>query len=66
MFYEAIETKEESHTAKYIADKIGQVIDKVGPANVFGVCTDNASAMEAAWELLDQRFSNEAIVFYGC
>lgn len=54
----------ESHTGQYIADLVKKVVDDIGPMKVLGVCTDNASNMKKAWELLQLEYPH--IKPYGC
>lgn len=47
-----------------MAKVIKQVIEEVGPMKVIGLCTDNATNMKRAWNLIEQEFQH--IYPYGC
>uniref|UniRef100_A0A6P7G723 Uncharacterized protein LOC114338410 isoform X2 n=2 Tax=Diabrotica virgifera virgifera TaxID=50390 RepID=A0A6P7G723_DIAVI len=53
------------HTAEYMAKTLGAVIREIGPRKVFGIVTDNAANMKAAWALIENDFDNN-IFTYGC
>ena len=41
-------TDSKSHTGEYLASEILAIIETIGSKKVFGICTDNASAMKKA------------------
>ena len=41
-----------------------KVIEEVGPQKAMAVCTDNATNMKKAWQILKHDYNH--IVFYGC
>lgn len=54
----------ESHTGEYMANILKKVIEDVGPIKVLGICTDNATNMKRAWEIIQAEFPH--IQPYGC
>lgn len=56
----------EKHTAQFIADRINEVIQEIGPQKVFGLVTDNAANMKAAWSILEVENSTTNLFTYGC
>lgn len=68
ILYKTLATGKESHTAEYIANQINAVIEEIGIRKVFGLVTDNAANMKAAWTILE-RESDETktnLFVYGC
>lgn len=53
-----------SHTAKYMCEEISKVIEEIGSRKVIALCTDNASNMKKAWDLLQEKYP--ALECYGC
>jgi hypothetical protein len=64
MFYDAKYTGVESHTAEYIYQEFKSIIEAIGPSKFAGVITDNASAMRAAWGLLNNDYPQ--LICLGC
>ena len=64
LFFDAIYSGEESHTAEWIADKIIQQMEIIGVNKFSAVITDTASVMKAAWKIIEKNHSN--IVCLGC
>ena len=58
MFFDAIYSGEESHTAEWIADKIIQQMEIIGVNKFSAVITDTASVMKAAWKIIEKNHSN--------
>lgn len=54
----------ESHTGEYIANVFKNIIEEVGPMKVLGICTDNATNMKKAWEIIQAEYPH--IQPYGC
>ena len=54
----------ECHTGEYLAKELIAIIEAIGSPKVFGVCTDNASAMKKAWRIVKDKFPH--IQTYGC
>ena len=50
--------------AKYVAEMLGKYIEAVGPKNVVQICTDNASVMKSAVDILIEKWPH--IYFQGC
>jgi replicative superfamily II helicase len=48
----------ESHTSQYIAEKIIEVIESVGPEKFSAVVSDNASSMVKAKKLVNEKYEN--------
>ena len=64
LFFDAIYSGEESHTAKWIADKIIEQMNNVGIDKFSAVITDTASVMKAAWRIIEDKYPN--IICLGC
>ncbi|XP_076060337.1 uncharacterized protein LOC143036665 [Oratosquilla oratoria] len=62
--WSSIATGAESHTGQYIANLLKKVVEDIGPLKVLGACTDNASNMKKAWELLQLEYPH--IKSYSC
>lgn len=63
LFWKALETKESSHTAEYISEKLEEVINEIGEHKVVAVLTDNAPNMKKAHRILMNKFNK--IIFIG-
>jgi replicative superfamily II helicase len=48
----------ETHTSQYIAEKIIEVIESVGPKKFSAVVSDNASSMVKAKKLVNEKYEN--------
>lgn len=55
-FWEAVQTKQESHTGEWLAADLSRVIRSHDAVKVVGVVTDNTSANKAAWGALTKNF----------
>lgn len=66
MLYKILSTGKESHTAEYISKEVNCIIEKIGAQKVFGVVTDNAANMKAAWTLLKDKNASTNLFTYGC
>lgn len=64
VFYKTFPTLDTAHDATYIAKCISEVVEEVGSNKIFGIVTDNAANMKAAWTLI--RFKYQHIYPYGC
>jgi hypothetical protein len=64
VFYDAKYTGVESHTAEFIYQEFKSIIEVIGPSKFAGVITDNASAMRAAWGLLNRDYPQ--LICLGC
>lgn len=64
--YKVLPTGRSCHTAEFMAQEISCVIDEIGPQKVFGVVTDNAANMKAAWRLLETKYARTNLFTYGC
>lgn len=49
---------EESHTGRFIAEKIVEVIEDVGPEKFASIVSDNASNMVQAKRLVQEKYTN--------
>lgn len=65
VFYKSTPTATNSESGQYIADQLSRIIDEIGASKVLALCTDNASAMKLAWKILDAKYSQSKILFYG-
>ncbi|GBC18735.2 zinc finger BED domain-containing protein 4-like [Rhizophagus irregularis DAOM 181602=DAOM 197198] len=64
LFFDAIYSGEESHTAKWVADEIIKQMEIVGINKFSAVITDTASVMKAAWGIIEDSYPS--IVCLGC
>lgn len=64
LFFDAIYSGEESHTAKWVADEIIKQMEIININKFSAVITDTASVMKAAWKIIEERHPN--IVCLGC
>jgi hypothetical protein len=63
-FLEAVDTIGYPKTAEYQASIMEKYIEEVGPQNVVQICTDNASSMKAAANIITDKYPH--IYFQGC
>jgi hypothetical protein len=63
-FYKAIDTTGIPQTAPAVAEEIIKIIEEIGSEKFCSVVTDNASYMQAAWKIIEQRFPH--ISASGC
>lgn len=49
-----------------MANCIKETINEIGPQKVFGLITDNAANMKAAWSLIGADENYKHILTYGC
>lgn len=54
--YKVLPTGKSSHTAEFMAQETSRVIDEIGQQKVFGLVTDNAANMKAAWKLIETKY----------
>ncbi|XP_050509717.1 uncharacterized protein LOC126886742 [Diabrotica virgifera virgifera] len=54
------------HTAEYMAKTLGAVIREIGPRKVFGIVTDNAANMKAAWALIENEKEKQNELKISC
>ena len=64
LFFDAIYSGEESHTAKWIADEIIKQMEIIDINKFSAVITDTASVMKAAWRIIEEKYPS--IVCLGC
>ncbi|CAB5381088.1 unnamed protein product [Rhizophagus irregularis] len=64
IFWKALESKENSHTGKYIAEQFDIIIKEIGISKIAAVITDNVSNMKKAHSILQKDYPN--IIFLGC
>jgi hypothetical protein len=55
-FLEAVDTIGYPKTAEYQASITEKYIEEVGPQNVVQICTDNASSMKAAADIIIDKY----------
>lgn len=63
-FFKSINTSGTSQTGVAVADEICKVLEEIGPAKFSAVITDNASVMQSAWKIIEERYPH--ISAYGC
>ncbi|KAF2885607.1 hypothetical protein ILUMI_20549 [Ignelater luminosus] len=66
VFYKTVSTEEHRHTGQYVAEQIEAVFTDIGINKVIACCTDNAANMKKAWDLLQKKYADKPISFYGC
>jgi len=64
LFYKCVVCEENRHTSDYIAIELCTVIEKIGPEKVYGITTDNAANMKAAWTIVKDKYPH--IQTYSC
>src|SRR6266487_296822 len=64
LFFDAIYSGEESHTAKWVANEIIKQMEIIDINKFSAVITDTASVMKAAWRIIEESYPN--IVCLGC
>jgi hypothetical protein len=64
LFFDAIYSGEESHTAVWVAEKIIQQMNIIGVDKFSAVITDTASVMKAAWRIIEEKYPS--IICLGC
>jgi hypothetical protein len=58
MFLQAIDASGEEKTKEYIAKKLIQVVEEVGPKNMVQIITDNATNCKGASLIVQQKYDN--------
>ena len=64
LFYKFVACEENRHTSDYIAIELCTVIEEIGPEKVYGITTDNAANMRAAWTIVKDKYPH--IQTYSC
>ncbi|XP_047035471.1 uncharacterized protein LOC124641447 [Helicoverpa zea] len=64
--YKVLPTGKSSHTAEFMAQETSRVINEIGQQKVFGLVTDNAANMKAAWKILEAKYPRTNLFTYGC
>ena len=54
--YQLADLSLDSHTAEYLADKIEEVIRKVGPEHFSAIVSDNAANIRKAREIVNHKY----------
>jgi hypothetical protein len=54
--YQLSDLSLDSHTAKYLAEKIEEVIEKVGPNRISAIVSDNAANVKKAREIITEKY----------
>lgn len=49
-----------------MAEQIKIVFNEIGIDRILGFCSDNASNMKKAWQLLSEKYKDKPIKFYSC
>jgi hypothetical protein len=63
-FLGAVDTTGYPRTAEYQASIMEKYIEEVGPQNIVQICTDNASSMKVAADIITDKYLH--IYFQGC
>jgi hypothetical protein len=64
LFFDAIYSGEESHTAVWTSNQIIQQMELIGIDKFSAVITDTASVMKAAWRIIEEK--HPSIICLGC
>lgn len=56
LFVEFLETNTNSHTAEYLSEEMGKIMDKYDAKNFFVVIGDNENTMQAALNLVELKY----------
>lgn len=56
--YKLQDLSEHSHTGNYIAEVIGEVIEKIGPNKILAIVSDNASNVQNARKIIEEKYPN--------
>lgn len=57
-------TKDESHSGKYLAKIMLEVIDEIGPERILAVITDSESSMIKVRKIINEKYKRTAV--YSC
>ena len=63
LFLKSVNTEEQGHDGKWLAQDLSRVIDGIGE-NVVGAITDNTAANKRMWQILEQKYPTH--FFHGC
>ena len=66
VFYEAVYTPDNPHTAKYLVEVTSEIIRKIGTHKVVSVVIDNARANASAAKTLQDTFKETPLTCVGC
>lgn len=66
VFYKSVPTGDSSQTGEFYAEKMKEVVQKIGPDKVFGPCTDNDTNCQSSWRIVEEFFSYKFLQCYGC
>lgn len=66
IFFEAVYSADNSHSADYLAATTGQIIRKLGADKVVSVVMDNAAANVSAAKKLENEFKETPLTCIGC
>lgn len=56
--YKLADLSENSHTGNYVAEVIGEIIEKIGPNKISAIVSDNAANVRNAREILQAKYPN--------
>ena len=56
--YKLADLSDNSHTASYVADVIGEIIENIGPSKISAIVSDNAANVWNARVILQEKYPN--------
>jgi ABC-type Zn uptake system ZnuABC Zn-binding protein ZnuA len=56
--YKLVDLSENSHTANYVAQVVGEIIEKVGSNKISAIISDNAANVQNARKILQEKYPN--------
>jgi hypothetical protein len=56
--YKLADLSDNSHTASYVADVIGEIIENIGPSKISAIVSDNAANVRNARVILQEKYPN--------
>lgn len=56
--YKLVDLSDYSHTSDYLANVIGEVIEKIGSNKISAIVSDNASNVRNARKILQEKYPN--------
>ena len=56
--YKLVDLSENSHTANYVAQVVGEIIEKIGSDKISAIVSDNAANVRNACAILQEKYPN--------
>jgi len=56
--YKLQDLSEHSHTGNYVAEVIGEIIERIGPNKISAIVSDNASNVRNARKIIEEKYPN--------